>query len=205
MIIKEFFDCFTKEKIDQYLGKMKKPEDAICMQRSLDRLAFCNPVNTQLVALLVPYRPRVDRDVTIKLIFLPRWVVYEFSEVFAMEELESINIEKSYELALVCASQFHPVTFEFPELHLPVILGAEFVGPSEELADVFLGEVARRVKRNRRLLDMLDKPAADTLTERPEYLSNGMQMRIIKDVFLYNKLQLYMAIRNAARTLNGSA
>lgn len=205
MIVKDFFDRFTKEKKDEYVEQLKKPEDAICMQRSLDRLAFCNPTYTKLVALLVPYRPRVDRDVIKKLIFLPRWVVYEFSEVLAMEELESINIEKSYELALVCASQFHPVTFEFPELHLPVILGAEFVGPSEELADVFLGEVARRVKRNRRLLDMLDKPAADVPTKKPEYFSNGMQMKIIKDVFLYNKLQLYIAIRNAARTLNGSA
>ena len=190
--------------MEEYVDKLKE-EDGFCMKRSLQRLSFCNPTNAFLVALLVPFRPGLDRELVKKLVFLPRWVVYEFSEVLAMEELESINIEKSYELALVCASQFHPVTFEFPELHLPVILGAEFVGPSEELADVFLGEVARRVKRNRRLLDMLDKPAADVPTEKPKYFSNGMQMKIIKDVFLYNKLQLYIAIRNAARTLNGSA
>lgn len=197
MIIKEYFDRFAKEKMDEYIGELKA-EDAVCMKRALDRLAWCNPVDEDLVALLAPYRPGLDRKVVKKLIFLPREVVYEFTEILAMEELESINFEEKYYTALVCASQFRPVIYGFQDLYLAVILGAEFVGPAEELADVFLDELARRVKNNRRVLDTLQMKPADIPCKKTKYYTDKMQMRIVREVFLFNQLQLYVTIRGIA-------
>ena len=200
MIVKDVFDLFTKEKLDTFFGYLKGV-DEIHTARSLQRLIYCNPLNCDLAALPVE-QLALDKGKHTKLLFVPQTTLREFEPNTQMEGLASVDFDRCvYMRAVFGVATFHPMVYKFESLDFSEILGAEFIGYPDKLPDVFLEELFSRIKNTR--LRIENEP----ILFPPEVLahySQREQIDKIKNVFVHNKLQLYLTVKKAAETVKGS-
>ena len=200
MIVKGLLYLFQKEHLGG-LSKEVSEQDLICLARSLLRLHFCDPEETGLMALIVDYHAP-KREKTKRIFFVPKGQIRDFTQEEFMESMDSLDIDGlEYMKGVLLATKFYPEVYRFEQLRWPAILGAEYVGSSQEFPEVFLREHCNKIRTLRLQYGEKPVPCSDG---KPKKLTEEEQIAFIR-AFLHNKLELYRAMRAAAQTVKDSA
>lgn len=200
MIVKDIIWHFTKEKVVEFFDNMTSV-DIVHTVRSLERLRFCDPLDCDLVVLPVEQLD-LNKQKIMRLLFIPKAALLTFKPNVHMEGLASIDFDRcAYMRAIFNVATFHPRVYQFRYLDFPEILGAEIIGPPDNLPDIFLEELFSRIKHTRL---RVEEESIQLPDEVLAHYSQREQINKIKNIFIRNKLQLYLTIKAAAACIKGS-